>query len=123
MSPPGAIDDACVQALRDALAHRRSIGAAVSISLYSTRLCWYGYYGAAKLQGRLVALSEPPAICGARVEGIDYIPEVGMQRIQPRTEGWRDMTADEVESADDLLGTLLAPDGEPGTTAPKAAKP
>ena len=95
---------------RDALAHRRSIGAAVSISLYSTRLCWYGYYGAAKLQGRLVALSEPPAICGARVEGIDYIPEVGMQRIQPRHDGWRDMTTTEVASADELLRWITRED-------------
>lgn len=107
MSPPGAIDDACVQALRDALAHRRCIGAVVSISLYSTRLCWYGYYGAAKLHGQLVALSEPPTVGGVRVDGIDYIPEVAMHRIQPCTEGWRDMTPIEVRAADELLRELV----------------
>lgn len=107
---PGAADDASAAALRVALDRASNIEAAVSISLYSTRLCWYGHHGAAKLHGVLVALTQPPKICGARVEGIDYVPEIGMRRIQPRNDGWRDMTTTEVASADELLRWITRED-------------
>ena len=107
---PGAADDASAAALRVALDRASNLEAAVSISLYATRLCWYGNHGAAKLHGVLVALTQPPTICGARVEGIDYVPEIGMRRIQPRNDGWRDMTTTEVASADELLRWITRED-------------
>jgi len=75
----------------------------VGDDLWTTRLRFYGYSGCAKLHGRHVALTAPPIICGEPVTSIDYIPEVNLKQIQHRGEGPRDMRADEVAAADEML--------------------
>jgi hypothetical protein len=107
---PGPADEASSKALEEVLDKHAKVLAAVSSSLYATRLCWYGRHGVGKLRGVLVALPLPPVICGARVDGIDYVPEVGMRRIQPQHDGWRDMTDAEVASADELLREITRGD-------------
>ena len=89
----------------------------MSHALYSTRLWWAGGRGIAKLRGRLVELSAPPVLPGASVLMIDYAPEVRCVEILRYGEARREMTADEIRSADLLLAELTKepPDGK--TTA------
>ena len=76
----------------------------MSLDLYSTALIWYGQRGGvAKLHGRVVRLTEAPRLRGLRVEGVDYRPEIGEQRIQLHAEGWREMLPSEVAAADEYL--------------------
>ena len=74
---------------------------------YSTRLVWYGRDGVAKLHGRVLELTGPPQLPGLEVECIDYIPEIQLCRVQPARYSWRDLTADEIRSADALLRELV----------------
>lgn len=82
----------------------------MSHALYATRLYWCGRRGGiAKLHGRAVELHAPPHINGAPVVAIDYVPEIGLQQIQPVGEGARDMVPGEVEQADRALRAIVAP--------------
>lgn len=82
----------------------------MSHALYATRLYWAGTRGGiAKLHGRSVELHAAPHIGGARVVGVDYVPEIGLRQIQPLAGPWRDMTDDEVRDADAMLRALASP--------------
>lgn len=90
----------------------------MSSALYSTRLWWYGGStgrGAAKLHGREVPLRSPPAIGGREVWMIDYVPEIGLQRIQYVGDAPRDMErapVNEIREADIVLRDVTAVDSE-----------
>lgn len=75
----------------------------MSSALYYTRLWWYGNRGGAKLHGREKSLTSPPIIGGREVVMVDYVPEIGLQRIQYGVEAPRDMLRDEVREADIVL--------------------
>lgn len=82
----------------------------MSSAYYSTRLWWYGHGGGAKLYGDQVQLLEAPRICGRVVVSVDYVPEIGLQRIQHVGEPPRDMRrepVDEVAACDALLRELV----------------
>ncbi|MCX8003432.1 MAG: hypothetical protein N2688_00500 [Burkholderiaceae bacterium] len=82
----------------------------MSSAYYSTRLWWYGHGGGAKLHGAEVALLEAPRIGGQVVTSVDYVPEIGLWRIQYPGEPPRDMRRepfDEVAACDALLRQLV----------------
>lgn len=87
----------------------------MSHALYSTRLWWAGGRGIAKLHGRLVELSAAPVLPGPSVLMIDYAPEVHCVEILRYGEQRREMTSEEIRSADLLLAELTKeiPDGRP----------
>lgn len=70
--------------------------------LYSTRLYWQNGRGIAKLHNDVVHLNHAPEICGHPAD-CDVTPEVGVYMIRNEFEGWRDMTREEILSADDFL--------------------
>lgn len=79
----------------------------MSHALYTTRLYWAGTRGGvAKLHGRLVQLTEAPALDGLRIVAIDYVPEIGLRQVMPYGHAWRDMTDTEAAHADALLRSL-----------------
>jgi hypothetical protein len=55
--------------------------------------------GTAKLHGRQKHLDNPPSMLGGVVEEVEYVPEVGVQRVRCKFEGWRDMERDERDAA------------------------
>lgn len=76
--------------------------------LFPTRLYWVGLRGVARLNGREVRLSTPPAI-GVDLEAVDYAASADgtvIAMVMPRRSGWRDMTADEIATARRLLEQL-----------------
>jgi len=72
-----------------------------------------GRGGTAKINGRIVKLSSVPDLFGLRIVGVQYIPEVGIARLQPYAAGWRDMTFEERQAADEAL-TKLAHQNDAG---------
>ena len=86
----------------------------MSHALYSTRLFWSGCSGIAKLRGRMVQLSAAPVLPGSSILMIDYSPEVHCVEILRYGEARREMTRDEIRSADLLLAELTKepPDGK-----------
>lgn len=88
----------------------------MSSALYCTRLWWHGHGGAAKLHGCEVRLLEPPVLAGLRLSGVDYVPEIRLQQIQPLASGWRDMLPHEVAAADALLRVLCTPPANAATS-------
>ena len=81
----------------------------MSDDLYASRLRFSGWSGCAKLHGRSVSLSRCPQLPGIEsvFVAVDYIPEVGMVRIQPLASAWRDMWPEEIAAADALLRDLV----------------
>jgi len=80
----------------------------VSHTSFTTRLFYrQGREGLAKLHGKEHPLTAPPSILGLALDGIDYVPEVAVARIQERCNGWRDMTIQEIRAADTLLRQLV----------------
>jgi hypothetical protein len=78
----------------------------MSEALYATRLYWAGTRGYAQRDGRPVRLAAPPALPGhplLLVDAIDYTPSVHVAMVMPRHCGWREMTAEEVQAADQFL--------------------
>lgn len=72
--------------------------------LYYTRLRFSGKHGIAKMHGITVSLNAGPDLGEGAVWFVDYRPEIGFGRIQPRSiDPQRDMTTDEKHAADDLL--------------------
>ena len=78
----------------------------MSDDLYVTRLRYASGKGVAKLHGRSKPLTEPPTLPGAKLVGIDYVPEVHVYRIQTYGNGWRDMWPHEIAWADGVLREL-----------------
>lgn len=78
----------------------------MSHALYSTRLYWAGGRGIAKLRGLQVQLSAAPVLPGSSILMIDYAPEVGCVEILRYGEARREMTREEIRSADLLLEVL-----------------
>jgi hypothetical protein len=80
----------------------------VSTALYATVLRWGNRGGVAKLHGKSVHLDSAPHLCDGQVHALDYIPEIGLHRIQRRAiDPADDMTPDEVRAADALLAHLV----------------
>lgn len=78
----------------------------MSHALYMTRLYWAGGRGIAKLHGVQMQLSAAPVLPGPSILMIDYTPEVRCCEILRYGEAKRDMTPDEIRSADLLLVVL-----------------
>ena len=72
--------------------------------LYYTRLRFSGRHGIAKMHGMTVSLDAGPDLGDGPVWTVDYRPEIGFGRVQPRSiDPPRDMTASEMHAADALL--------------------
>ena len=86
----------------------------MSIALYRIRLYWDGQRGAMRSGDDTRILIERPMLHGAanaaRLEEIDYAPEVDVAQVREREGDWRQMTADEVAAAEALLAALGQPD-------------
>lgn len=89
----------------------------MSHALYSTRLWWAGGKGIAKLHGRVVEMLAPPVLPGPSVLMIDYAPEVHCVEILRYGEARREMTRDEIRSADLLLAELTKEPAHGATAA------
>jgi hypothetical protein len=81
----------------------------MSQDLYQTRLYWVGQRGVAKLHGCSVPLTAPPMLAGRQPLAVDYTPEVRVARVLCPQAGWREMTAEEIRAADDLLRAQVLP--------------
>jgi hypothetical protein len=81
----------------------------MSLALYSTALLWRGHSGVAKLYGRQVALTQPPALAGLHIKTIDYRPEIGERRLQTCDGQVREMELAEVAAADEFLRRVVSP--------------
>lgn len=83
--------------------------------LYYTRLRFSGRHGVAKMHGMTVSLDVGPDLGEGPVWLVDYRPEIGFGRIQPRSiDPQRDMTTKEKHAADALLRSITAmPEVEP----------
>lgn len=79
----------------------------MSSALYHARLYWVGMRGTAHCGAAHVTLAAPPHLPGMRIDGIDYIPEIGLRQIMPYAHGWRDMTDTEAAAAQTLLDHLV----------------
>jgi len=82
----------------------------MSIALYRFRLYWDGRHGAIRSGNDTRILVERPLLHGAanqaRLEEIDYAPEVDVAQVRERDGDWREMTVDEVAAAESLLAAL-----------------
>lgn len=79
--------------------------------LYYTRLRFSGRHGIAKMHGTVLALDVGPDLGSGPVWFVDYRPEVGCYRIQPRSvDPQRDMEHSEIVAADALLRRLTTMD-------------
>jgi hypothetical protein len=78
----------------------------MSSALYTTRLWWHSHKGAAKLWGVERKLEAAPKVLDIEVDGLDYVPEIGLVQIQPKGDRWRDMTTHEVAACDRMLRKL-----------------
>lgn len=75
--------------------------------LYYTRLRFSGRHGIAKMHGTTISLNTGPDLGDGPVWFVDYRPEVGFGRVQPRSiDTPRDMRPEERRAADDLLRKL-----------------
>ena len=85
----------------------------MSIALYRLRLYWDGRHGAARNGDDTRILVEAPVLPGAHgaenLEEIDYAPEVDVAQVREREGDWREMTAEEVAAAEELLASLNQP--------------
>lgn len=85
----------------------------MSLALYRLRLYWDGHHGAARNGDDTRILVERPLLCGAahsaKLEEIDYAPEVDLMQVRERAGDWREMTAEEVAAAEALLAGLNQP--------------
>jgi hypothetical protein len=92
----------------------------MSDALYTTRLRYTGGRGICKAPGVERVLRSPPQAPGLpeRIDGIDYVPEVGVAMILPRFAGWREMLASEIAAADAILRAAQQPEAEPTTATP-----
>lgn len=80
--------------------------------LLPTRLYWVGLRGVARMNGREVRLTAPPAI-GLELDAIDYAAGADgrvVAIVMPRRAGWRDMRSDEIAAALRLLEDLTRKD-------------
>lgn len=65
---------------------------------YQTALTWDGRRGWASLNGIGAPITSPPAMGGEPVHMVEYVPALGVKRIQPRAiEAPRDLLPDEEE--------------------------
>lgn len=80
----------------------------MSWALYHARLYWVGMRGSAHVGQCRVVLTAPPHLPGLRIDGIDYVPEIGLRQVMPYADRWRDMTPDEVSAAQAVLERLVA---------------
>ena len=74
-------------------------------SLMPTHLYWVGIKGVARLNGTSGTLEGMPHISTEDVVAIDYAPGL-CAMVLPRHGGWRDMTPQEVQAAQEVLRTI-----------------
>ena len=82
----------------------------MSDDCYMTRLRWHNGRGAAKLQGVLTPLTEPPDLGRGPVSEVEYVPLNNWVYVRYGSEPKRDMEPDEIAAADQLLKALTRGD-------------
>lgn len=82
-------------------------------SLMPTHLYWVGLKGVARLNGTAGTIEGMPKLSGTDdIIAVDYAPGL-CAMVLPRHSGWRDMTAQEVQAAQEVLRTLTHQPGAP----------